>query len=280
MIDRIKIPDFTKPEVDHREMFKECYVDVKKPVGKQPVAISIGATLYKGEFIPIPFGSYGDYSCIVGASKAKKTFLKSAIIAGYIGGNSNRYFPNIIGHRSDDKIVLDLDTEQSKYHSRIVFNRVCEMVGGVYERYFPFQLRGKSFKERYGFLEWLFNEWEYRNEIGLVSVDGYADLISNSNDLERSTELSNDFLKWTANSKAHLTGVLHRNFGSAKPAGHIGSTILKKAETIVFVETKKEQKNRSFVSCEYSRNLPFDDFCFDINDEWLPELVNESIFNE
>jgi hypothetical protein len=31
----------------------------------QPVAISIGSSEYKGTNYPIPFGSYGDFSCIV-----------------------------------------------------------------------------------------------------------------------------------------------------------------------------------------------------------------------
>jgi hypothetical protein len=34
----------------------------------------IGSSEYKGTNYPIPFGSYGDFSCIVGASKVKRLF--------------------------------------------------------------------------------------------------------------------------------------------------------------------------------------------------------------
>lgn len=278
MIQKVNIiqdPD-QKPDFSH--VFQECFIDVTKPIKRQPVAISIGESNYKGRTYPIPFGSYSNYSCIVGASKSKKTFLKSAIVAGYIGGNSNNYFPNIKGHRSSDSIVVDLDTEQSEYHSQRVFKRVIEMVGTNYDRYFPFSLRGKLVKERMGFVEWIFNEWEHRNEIGLVSIDGYVDLVTDFNSLEQSTNLQDKLLKWTANSKCHITGVLHKNFGSDKPVGHVGSSVLKKAETVVFVESKKEIKNTALVTCEYSRNIPFEDFEFQINNDWLPTLTHENKF--
>jgi hypothetical protein len=52
---------------------------------QQPVA-GIGTSVYKDNSYPIPFGSYGDFSCIVGASKSRKTFFKSMIEASYLGG--------------------------------------------------------------------------------------------------------------------------------------------------------------------------------------------------
>ncbi len=276
---KIELLDNTGPveeKFDGQAMFKECFIDVTKPIGRQPIAISIGQSMYKGENYPIAFGSYGDYSCIVGASKSKKTFLKSAIIAAYIGGRSIEYFPQIKGHREADKIVVEIDTEQSPYHSQRVFKRVTEMVGTNYERYFPFSLRAYSVHERIGFVEWIFNEWEHRNDIGLISIDGFVDLVTDFNSLEQSTDLQDKLLKWTSKAKCHITGVLHSNFGSDKPVGHIGSAVLKKAETVVFVETnEKEFPGTAFVKCKYSRNLPFDNFEFQINENWLPQ-ANES----
>jgi hypothetical protein len=63
---------------------------------------------------------------------------------------------------------------------------------------------------------------------------------------------------------------LHRNFGSAKPTGHLGSAILKKAETVVFVEKENDIVR---VSPEYTRNYPFEEFEFKINEEGLLESI-------
>ena len=270
-IPKIEIKGADKPETDVKVMFNNAFVDVKEKIRQQPVAITIGDSVYKAKRYPIPFGSYGDFSCIVGSSKAKKTFLKSAIVAGYIGGQSSNYFPNILGHDTTGKFVIDIDTEQSKYHSQRVFRRVCEMVGSYPEFYKTFSLREYSAAERLAFIDWIVTESEYKDKIGLISIDGYADLVSDFNSLEQSNNLQEKLLKWTTMANCHITGILHRNFNSQKPVGHVGSAVLKKAETVVFVE-KDEELAR--VKCEYSRNIPFSEFGFRINEDWLPEEIS------
>lgn len=269
-IPKIELNGSEATEIDYQGMFKKTFVDVNQKIQRQPVAISIGESTYKQTRYPIPFGSYGDYSCIVGSSKARKTFLKSAFIAAYIGGQSTHYFPNIKGHDTKNKFVIEIDTEQSKYHSQRVFKRVCEMVGSNYEFYKPFSLREYSSSERLEFIDWLINESEYQGKIGLISIDGYADLVSDFNSLEQSNNLQEKLLQWTTNANCHITGILHRNFGSSKPVGHVGSAVLKKAETVVFVEKEEEFTK---VKCEYSRNMPFEEFSFKINSDWLPEEI-------
>jgi hypothetical protein len=64
-------------------MFNESYIDPEE-MKQQPVALSIGTSVYKDNSY-LPFGSYGDFSCIVGASKAVS---KSMIEASYLGGNA------------------------------------------------------------------------------------------------------------------------------------------------------------------------------------------------
>jgi len=256
------------PTIDMGKVFTDSFVNVDEKIFRQPVCISIGENIYKQNRYPVPFGSYGDYSCIVGSSKSKKTFLKSALIASYIGGQSNEYFPEIRGHETIKKYIIDIDTEQSRYHSQRVFKRVVEMVGSNSEFYKPFSLRKYSPNERIGFIDWIFNESPYKGKIGLMSIDGYADLINDFNNLEQSLELSEKLLKWSSNGNCHITGVLHKNFGSDKPVGHIGSTILKKAETVVFVQNEEEFTS---VKCRYSRNIPFKDFNFVLDQDWLPK---------
>lgn len=273
MIPKVNIIKDPDARPDYSQLYRDSLVDLKAYIPRQPVAISIGETHYKGQSFPIPFGTYGNYSCIVAPSKSKKSFFKSALIASYIGGNSIQYFPDICGHRSENAVVVDIDTEQSKYDAQKVFRRTKEMTGQQYPYYYPFALRAYSARERMEFIDWLFNDWENRKYIGLVSIDGYADLINNFNDLEQSNELTTKLMQWTDDSQCHITGILHSNFGSDKPVGHIGSAVLKKAETVVYL-SPSDQSGPDYVKVDadkYSRNKPFTSFEFFINDDWLPQ---------
>jgi hypothetical protein len=271
MFEKIIIPEtpelITTTEIDFKKIFQEALIDPSEEIKQQPIAISIRDSEYKGNLYPIPFGSYGDFSCIVGASKSRKTFFKSMIEAGYIGGSSNILNPSIKGHNSKDKFVISFDTEQSQYHTQRVQRRVLEMVGSNYDFYKTFSLRQYTPKERFDFIDWIVFESDFKDNIGLMSIDGYVDLVTDFNNLEQATGLTEKLLQWTAKGKMHCTGILHKNFGTAKPVGHVGSSVLKKAETVVFVE---KNDNETIAKCEYSRNIPFEPIIFDVNSDWLP----------
>lgn len=262
--------------IDFKQILKESLIDPAEEIKQQPIALSIGESIYKGNSYPIPFGSYGDFSCIVGASKSRKTFFKSMIEAAYIGGQSNIHNPSIKGHNAEKKFVLSFDTEQSHFHAQRVQRRVLELIGGNCEYYKTFGLRGYTPKERFDFIDWVVFESDFKNNIGLMSIDGFVDLVTDFNSLEQSTGLTEKLLNWTAKGKMHCTGILHKNFGTAKPVGHVGSSILKKAETVVFVE--KGDDDVTVVKCEYSRNQPFKEIKFNVDDnDWLPKEIQEFI---
>jgi hypothetical protein len=271
MFEEIKIVnpvELMLPEsVDFKSMYKDALIDAAEEIKPQPIALSIGYTNYKGTNYPTPFGSYGDFSCIVGASKSKKTFFKSMIEASYIGGNSNLFCPSIKGHDTKDKYVISFDTEQSTFHTQRVQRRVLEMVGARYDKYKTFSLRQYSPKERFDFIDWVVFESDMRNNIGLMSIDGYVDLVTDFNSLEQASGLTEKLLQWTAKGMMHCTGILHKNFGTAKPVGHVGSSVLKKAETVVFINTEDDITQ---AKCEYSRNIAFNDITFKIGNDWLP----------
>ncbi len=277
MSDIYQIPKITfdgkVQDIDFDKIHNKAFVDVSEQLRPQPVAISIGESEYKGDIYPVPFGSYGDFSCIVGASKAKKSFFKSLILASYIGGNAFDFSNNLIrGHNQKGKYVIDIDTEQSKFHSQRVFKRVCEMVGSNPDFYIPFSLREYSANERFDFIDWLFTESKYKGNIGLMSIDGAADLVNDVNDLQSSNKVTQKLLEWSDKEQCHIITVLHRNFGSNKPTGHLGSSILKKAETVSFVE---KNGDLTMVTPEYSRNIPFEDFAFMVDNNWLPFLTDD-----
>jgi hypothetical protein len=266
----------TQNEFKPVELHNKLYVDVNEVVERQPIALSKGTYNYKGYTNPIPLVSLGNFMCIVGASKSMKSFLKSALISGCFDGESNRYFPDINNENLQGKFVADFDTEQGKYHAQKVFKRSAEMNGRTPDNYLPFALRSLAPKERLQFIEWFYFESQYKDNIGMVSIDGVADLVENVNDLEACNKVVNKLMKFTSETNSAMITVLHKNFGSSKPTGHLGSAVLKKAETVIMVE-KMPKGLVVEAKAEYTRNMPFKDFAYALDDTtYLPyEVDNE-----
>ncbi len=139
------------------------------------------------------------------------------------------------------------------------------MVGNNVDFYKPFSLRKYTHKERLEFIEWCILD-KYKN-CGWVSIDGIADLVADVNNMVECNTVIQKLLTWTDVSQCHLTTILHTNFGSDKPTGNLGSSVMKKAETVVFLEYDKEITSVKF---KYTRGFPVDDFAFEIDGEGLP----------
>jgi hypothetical protein len=258
-------------EKDWLSVHDESIVDFDTEIGEQPIAIKCGEYWIGEESFPLPFGSFGDFSCIVGPSKTMKTVIKNAIIACCIGGNSNKYFDNFTGVDLKDKWILDLDTEQSKFHVKRNTKQIQKMVGTKYPHYKAFALRKKSVKERVSFLNWLVSESEYAGNIGIIVVDGAADLVSSVNNELECYALAELFMKTTADNEIHLITILHKNSQGNKPTGHLGSAIQKKAETVMWLSKSKKDGFVKATSRE-TRNEPFEDFEFKLNNEKIPVM--------
>jgi hypothetical protein len=95
------------------------------------------------------------------------------------------------------------------------------------------------------------------------------------NDLSQCNELVQKLMKWTDVSQCHLTGILHTNFGSDRPTGHLGSAIMKKAETVCVLEYGETETTVKF---KYTRGFPIDEFSFFIGSDGLPRTQeNEGV---
>jgi hypothetical protein len=266
MSERLNIEDYKNAEevvINPETIHDECLIDADEQIEHPPIAISIGYK-YDGN---VPLVTYGNICCIVGASKSMKSFFKSALVACYIGGKAQTYFPDIKGHQTKGKYVIDVDTEQGKYHVQKVVKRTHTMIGGGYKGYKGFALRSKTPKERVTFIEWILKESVYAGNIGLLSIDGVADLIDNVNDLDSSNYITQKLMTWSNDYNIAIITILHKNFDSERPTGHLGSAILKKSETVIFVNKEDAVVQ---VTAKYSRNIPFDDFSFTVDEHGIP----------
>lgn len=246
-------------EIDYAKIAASSFIDVDKTIPRQPIALSLGEHAYKGSYYPTPISSYGDFFCLIGASKSRKTYAKKGIVSSYIGGNAPAYFPSLKGHGNKDKVIIDNDTEQSEYHAQRGARQILEMVGSKYPYYKPYEMRSLDYKKRIGLIEWQLKNIE---NIGLMFIDGIADLVKNVNDLDECNDLVQKLMSWSKDNNIAIGTVLHINHGGIKATGHLGSAVTKKAETVILVET---QEGVTTLNPNLTRNISFDKIHFEID---------------
>ncbi len=203
--------------------------------------------------------SEGNISAVVGEAKSKKTFLCTAIVGSMLELQASHRF----GIEHNFCRVLWVDTEQSKEHIQKVLFRINLLSRLQLKSSLPHilmqTLREESPKER---LRVLRIAIEYHKP-KLVVVDGVSDLLTNTNNLEESEALVAELLTLSTLYSCHIMCVLHTNPNSDKARGHLGSTLMRKAETVMFVHRVGDI---SIVEPQYCRNMPFERFAFCIDE--------------
>ena len=257
--------------------FELSKIDLDKKYERPPLAISIGFDDrdYNGVHYPLKFGSLGDFSIITGQKGSRKSFVKSMLEACAIGGKSNNYTGSleIIGYIKD-KYVISVDGEQSKYDVWLNGKRIEKMVGSKYDKYNIVSWREKSKEERKSYLEWIFMESPFRNELGLVMIDGYVDFIYDPNDQKECGIFWDLIMKYSTICNCHISGILHQNPKSDKMRGHMGTIGGQKAEMVMVVESQGEY---STVTCDKVRGgKPFKDFTIRIDKDWMPYISDDT----
>ena len=217
--------------------------------------------------------SEGNISAIVGAAKSKKTFLCTALVGALLRSPGTACFGIA---PSPKTTVLWVDTEQSANHVLKVIQRIHRMAGvddtAPFDRLQTLTLREVEPKERFDILRTAIAYYHPR----LVVVDGISDLMYNSNCIEESDAVVGEFMALSTEYRCHIMSVLHTNPNSDKARGHIGSTLQRKVETMIYVRRVGE---RSVVEPQYCRNEEFAPFAFHVTESGLPEeceMPNES----
>ena len=207
--------------------------------------------------------SRGNISAVVGLAKSRKTFLTAAVASGFLSSSDFLGFDT----PTTGKVVY-IDTEQSRAHVHKVARRILRSIGLPTNRNHDQlvvaalrELTPDQRKEATG-------EILRRYKPDLLILDGVADLCNDPNDLHESEALTCELMRWSSEYDNHILCVLHSNPGGDKARGHLGSTLLRKAETVMLV---KADGAPSVVSPQYCRNEPFTEFAFQIDANGLPE---------
>ena len=257
---------------------EEANVDISEVIKYPPVSLSLGTYIdvdVEGNQIeyPIPIGTDGNFSFVQAFPKVGKSFFISLLVSAYQSGG-NKYSGNIKGHRRGRKII-HFDTEQGKFHCQKVFRRPVIMNElQTDDNYHTYALRAMTPAERVDFIEYIIYDKYNEDKIGLIIIDGIADLLNDVNSMSETNYVVQKIMTWTAKKECHLLTIIHQNFGTNKATGNLGSALEKKGETQIKLEKNEVNKGWITVECKRSRNRSFDSFSFMINDNILPEYVN------
>ena len=274
----------TEAELEIERMYmerldEECAIDVSENIEYPPVAISMGEYTMNTQSgalrFPIPIGTYGNFSFISGQPKTKKSFFVSLLNGVYLSkSGQNKYGDTIKGNR-EGRCAVHFDTEQGKFHAQRVFRRPFAMNGtedvGCYHTY---GLRPIGYKDRIKFIEYKLKQIiEQGQKIGVVTIDGIADLVSDANNIEESNLIVQKVMTWSSVYDCHIMLVVHTNFGSTKATGHLGSFLQKKCETEILLEANEDESIA--VKCNRSRNYSFKEFSFEVSKKGLPYVTRD-----
>ena len=245
------------------ERLRPYIVDMTKPLPDIEPLISIDGCCVC---------SRGNISAICGEAKSRKTFLATALVASAMAIPYSK-LDNFSNVSKDMNInVLWADTEQGEQHVRRVISRITQMTGAamggaiVEPRLTTLALRELAPHERKNMI---YDAMRLRH-YDIVVIDGVADLQRNTNDLEESDALVDELMKLSTQANTHIISVLHTNPGSDKARGHLGSSLQRKCEAVLFVHRDGEC---TIVEPQFCRNEPFERFAFTVSEEGIPRLA-------
>ena len=250
--------------------WQETMLSLEKVYEQEPEVLSIGG---------VAIGTLGNFSASIGKAKSKKTFNVSAMVAAALSGKE------VLNYTTDfpdgKNRILYIDTEQSQNHCMIVMHRIMKLAelptNEDCDRFYFLALRKFNPKERLAIIDDAISQIE---GLGFVVIDGIRDLMYDINSPSESTDLINLLMRWSSGYNLHIHTVLHLNKGDDNTRGHIGTELNNKAETVLQITKSQQDGNISEVKAMHIRDREFDPFAFRINDNALPEIVDDYVFQQ
>lgn len=207
---------------------------------------------------------------ITGKAKVGKTFLmtliNSAVLKKGEFGVLASYLP-----KGKDKIIY-IDTEQSEYHVSLVLDRIKKISEDhKMENLLMYAFDAVPTQQRFEYTEHLINETP---GVGLVIIDGIADLVKSVNDEIIATDTADWMRRMATVNDVAIGYVLHQNpSDSSKMRGHLGTVLMNKSETVIQISSSKENESVKLVQTTQTRNRKPEDWSFEIING-IPEIMD------
>lgn len=208
---------------------------------------------------------------ITGKAKVGKSFLMSLIQASVLKKGEfsvlSSYLP-----KGKDKIIY-IDTEQSDYHVSLALKRIKTMIEEKnIDNLLMYAFDAVPTSQRYDFTDYLINNTE---GVGLVIIDGIADLVKTVNDEIIACDMADTLRRWATINDIAIGYVLHQNpSDNSKMRGHLGTVLMNKSETVIQISSSKENESVKLVETTQTRNAKPDNWSFEIING-MPLIMDE-----
>jgi len=209
-------------------------------------------------------------SCITGKAKVGKTFLLTLLNIAVLNKGEFQNTLKSFLPKGKDKILY-IDTEQSDFHILLILKRILDSVGeNKIENLLMFNFDAIDIEQRRNYTK----ELIYNTEgVGIVVIDGIADLIYDTNDIKESSIMASDLRKWSVEKDLHIVNVLHQNPSeNSKMRGHLGTILMNKSETVIQITPCKENEDIKIVDTLSTRNKKPLPFAFEIDENGIPYI--------
>lgn len=208
---------------------------------------------------------------ITGKAKVGKSFLMTLINGAVLKKGETGVLASYLPKGKDR--ILYIDTEQSDYHVSLVVKRIKDIADeNKMDNLLMYAFDSVPTQSRYDYTEFLI---ENTPNIGLVIIDGIADLVKTVNDEIIACDMADTLRRWATVNDIAIGYVLHQNpSDNAKMRGHLGTVLMNKSETVIQISSSKEDESVKLVETTQTRNKKPDNWSFEIL-EGTPVIMEE-----
>ena len=200
---------------------------------------------------------------ITGKAKVGKSFLMTLINGAVLKKGETGVLASYLPKGKDR--ILYIDTEQSDYHVSLVVNRIKDIAEeNKMDNLLMYAFDSVPTQQRFDYTEYLIQNTK---DIGLVIIDGIADLVKSVNDEIIACDMADTLRRWATIQDVAIGYVLHQNpSDNSKMRGHLGTVLMNKSETVIQISSSKENESVKLVETTQTRNRKPENWSFEIID--------------
>jgi len=260
---------FEKIQIDKKEEKSISFLDTEKYRIKHTDEIPLPDTVlsFGGQVVSTRKNIFG----ITGKAKVGKSFLMTLINGAVLKKGETGVLASYLPKGKDK--ILYIDTEQSDYHVSLVVKRIKNLADEKkMDNLLMYAFDSVPTQSRFDYTEFLIHNTK---DLGLVIIDGIADLVKTVNDEIIACDMADTLRRWATVQDVAIGYVLHQNpSDNSKMRGHLGTVLMNKSETVVQISSSKENESVKLVETTQTRNKKPDNWSFEIIDG-VPVIMDE-----
>ena len=199
-----------------------------------PIPPPVPVITINGETVAIE----GGICTISGMPKSGKSAFTSMILAGAITTSHKGPLLDgmIVAANTEKKAVIHFDTEQARHKPQYNHRTILKRAGldSCPPFFRSYNIRSFSYTEYKKITDEICKA--AANEHGgihLIVIDGMAEYISDTNDLEQSKDIAAYFMNLSETYSTPIIGIIHTNKNSNTERGHLGSEVQRKSDSVI-----------------------------------------------